>query len=127
MECVDNFAPETLCKDKAYGTEWITTNIKNAISELNKIYKKQIDNPSDENRSAYNLAKNSVTSKIRNAKRDLYFEKFGDIPSNRTKFRTLKGRRRDGQPKSVSLDLELLKEYFTSMRPFLSSEITESD
>ena len=39
MESVDKFAPETLCKDKAYGTEWITTNIKNAISELNKNYK----------------------------------------------------------------------------------------
>ena len=74
MECVDKFAPETVCNDKAYGTEWITNNIKNAISERNKKLQKWIDNPSDENRSTYKLARNTVTSKIRNAKRDLNFE-----------------------------------------------------
>ena len=36
MECVDKFVPETVRNDKAYGTEWITNNIKNAISERNK-------------------------------------------------------------------------------------------
>ena len=101
LECADKFAPETVCNDKAYGTEWITINIKNAISERNKILQKWINNPSDENRSAYKLARNSVTSKIMNAKRDLNVEKLGDNPSTRTIFRTLKGHVREGQPKSV--------------------------
>ena len=39
MECLDKIAPKTVCNDKAYSTEWITNNIKNAILELNKNYK----------------------------------------------------------------------------------------
>ena len=127
MECVDKFAPETVCNNKAYGTEWIPNNIKNAISKRNNYIQNCIDNPSDENRSAYKLARDSVTSKVRNAKRDLNFKKLGDNPSTRTIFRTLKGHIRERQPKSVSLDPELLKEYFTSIGSILSSEITESD
>ena len=50
---VDNFAPETVCNNKAHGTEWITNNIKNAISERNKKLQKWIDNPWDENRSVW--------------------------------------------------------------------------
>ena len=127
MECVDKFAPETVCNDKSNGTEWISNKIKNAIIERNKKLQKWIDNPTDENRSAYKLARNKVTSKIRKAKRDLNFEKLGNNPSTRTIFRTLKGHIREGQPKPVSLDSELLNEYFTSIGSILSSEITESD
>ena len=127
MECVDKFALETVCNDEAYSTEWITNNINNAISERNKKLQKWIDNRSDENRSAYKLARNSVTSKIRNAERDLNFEKLGDNPSTRTIFRTLKGYVREGQRKSVSLHPKLLNEYFPLIGSNLSSEITESD
>ena len=127
MECLDKIAPKTVCNDKAYSTEWITNNIKNAILELNKKLQKWIDNPSDENRSAYKLARNRVLSKIRKAKRDPNFEKLGDNPSTRTIFRTLKGHVGEGQPKSVSLAPELLNEYFTSIGCIPSSEIIESD
>ena len=84
MECFDKFAPERVCNDKAYGTEWITNIIQNAILECNKTLQRWIDNPSDGNRSAHKLARNSATSKIRNAKRDPSFEKRSDNPSTRT-------------------------------------------
>ena len=73
------------------------------------------------------MARNSGTSEIRNAKRDLNFEKLCDNPSTRTIFKTFRGHVREGQPKSVSFDPEMLNEYFTSIGSILSSEITESD
>ena len=64
MEFVHELAPETVCNNIDYCTDWII-----------QIW---IDNPSDENRLAYKLARNSVTSKIRNAERNVNFEKLGN-------------------------------------------------
>ena len=88
---------------------------------------KWINNPTDENRSAYKLARNSVTSKIWNAKSDLNFQNLGDNLTTRTICRTLEGHVRERQTKSISADPELLKDIFTSRGSILSSETTESD
>ena len=39
LECVDKFAPETVCNDKGNGTEYITRKTKTQFPNLKKITK----------------------------------------------------------------------------------------
>ena len=124
MECDDKFAPETVCNDKPHGTEWIRNNVKDAFLERNKKLQKWTDNPSDENRSAYKFA--SITWNQECKKTSKLRKTWGCNLSTRTVFRTLIWHVREGQPKSTSLDLELINEDFTSIGSILTTESTES-
>ena len=123
MECIEKFAPEKNIAQNKRPTEWITNQIKRAITKRDKLFQKWINDPNETNRSAYRKQRNEVTQKIRAAKRDANLKRLGHQPTPKTIYNTLKQQKRQERSIPQTPSSEILNNYFTSIGPALSSEI----
>ena len=102
LECVDKFAPLTAVKRRQQhnSNDWITNEIRNAITKKDKLFHQWVQSPNEINRDLYKRQRNIVTSLIRNAKRDCNYKKLGNSPSSTTIYRTLKYQLAKDEPKN---------------------------
>ena len=63
MGCVEKFVPEKNIALNKRPPEWITNQIKRAITKRDKLFQKWIDDPNETTRSAYRKKRNEVTQK----------------------------------------------------------------
>ena len=61
---------------------WVSREILKLIDKKNKCYKKYILSPLDTNFDKYKKIRNKVTSSLRRAKKEYYFQKFDSIKQN---------------------------------------------
>ena len=68
-ECLDKRAPEKVKPISESTKDWITIEIKNAITRRNTLFEKWINNPSIEQQKKYKTIRNRVSALIREAKK----------------------------------------------------------
>ena len=90
IECVDIFAPLRVSSVKESSNQWITNEIKKAVTKRNKLFQILVEKPSKGNLVDYKSFKNKVCSMIREAKKQDNFRKLGINSTARASYRTLK-------------------------------------
>ena len=68
-DCIDKHAPGKVKRISESTDDWITSEIKLAITRRNTLFEKLIINPSAENQEMYKTIRNKVSALIREAKK----------------------------------------------------------
>ena len=64
---------------------WITKAIKNSIARKNSLYKIHLKSRTDKSESKYKTYKNKLTSVLRKAEKEYYWEKLNNVRNNLSK------------------------------------------